>query len=189
VTTVNAEPENLLASHLTAGERLLWSGRPRQGVLLRPSDAFFIPFSLLWGGFVIFWEYSVLSMGKAPLFFALWGIPFVVIGLYFIAGRFLVDARQRVNAVYGVTNQRIVIVTGLFTRKVKSLNLRTLSDISLDERRNGMGTVSFGPTNPFGWWGGGMAWPGMPTGSPAFELIPNARSVYEIVRKAQAGPS
>jgi hypothetical protein len=185
---LNAEPESLLASQLVAGERLLWSGQPRQGVFLRASDAFLIPFSLLWGGFAIFWEYSVLSMGEAPLFFALWGLPFVVIGLYFIAGRFFVDAKQRANTVFGVTNQRVLIMSGLFNRKVKSVNLRTLSDISLDERANGTGTVSFGPTNPFALWGSaGMAWPGMPTASPAFELIPNARSVYEIVRKAQAG--
>ncbi len=185
---MKAEPETLLAPHLTAGERLLWSGRSRQGVFLRPADAFLIPFSLLWGGFAIFWEYSVLSTGKAPIFFALWGIPFVVMGLHLIAGRFLLDAKQRANTVFGVTNQRILIVAGLFSRKVKSLNLRTLSDVSLDERVNGSGTISFGPTNPFASWGRGMSWPGMPT-APAFESIASARSVYEIIRKAQAGAS
>ena len=77
----------------------------------------------------------------------------------------------------------------LVTRKVKSLNLRTLFDISLDERGNGTGTISFGPTNPFGWWGGGMAWPGMLPASPVLGLIANARSIYEIVRKALAGAS
>jgi hypothetical protein len=96
----------------------------------------------------------------------------------------MVDAKQRASTILGVTNQRILIISGLVSRKIKSMNLRTLSDISLDERSNGQGTISFGPTSPFAWWTGGMNWPGMPS-APSFESIPNARSVYEIIREAQ----
>lgn len=163
----------------------MWSGRPRAGLVLRPVDAFMIPFSLLWGGFAIFWEYSVLTSG-APFFFRLWGIPFVLAGLHMIFGRFLVDMRQRERTIYGVTTERIVIVSGLFTRQVKSLNLRTLSDVSLSERPDGSGTITFGPGQPFGWWLQGMGWwPGMPAATPAFELVPRAKEIYETIRGAQ----
>jgi hypothetical protein len=179
------EQKRLIESQLAPNERLLWSGQPRQGVLLRASDTFLIPFSLLWGGFAIFWEVGVLST-DAPFFFKLWGIPFVLVGLYIMIGRFFVDARQRGKTYYGVTNERIIIVSGLLSRKIKSLNLRTLTDVSLDEKSDGRGTVTFGSTNPMLWWSGGITFPGWGQQStPSFELIPEAKKVYEIIRNAQ----
>jgi Bacterial PH domain len=127
--TSNSEIERELSS----GEKLLWSGQPAQGFRFRPADLFMIPFSLLWCGFAIFWEGSVIAT-KAPFFFKLWGIPFVLVGLYVVAGRFIVDAKARARTFYGVTTDRIIIIGGAFSRQTKSLQLRTLSDISLTER-------------------------------------------------------
>lgn len=59
-----------ISAELGVGEQILWQGQPRQGMFLRAADFFMIPFSLLWGGFAFFWEYSVISKG-APLFFCL----------------------------------------------------------------------------------------------------------------------
>jgi hypothetical protein len=66
--------ERELRSELGAGEKLLWSGQPRGGLRLQPADALLIPFSLMWGGFAVFWEVSVFRV-RAPVFFRLWGIP------------------------------------------------------------------------------------------------------------------
>ena len=184
-------PESTFTQWLDAGERLLWSGQPRSGIRLRAQDAFLIPFSLLWGGFAIFWEVMALTAtSKAPgpvaVVFPLFGLAFVFVGLYLIFGRFIVDARSRARTLYGVTSERIIIVSGLFSQQTKSLQLRTLTDLSLTECSDGSGTITFGPTHfmdsffPVGSWPGRRRY-----APPAFDLIERAKEVYEIICKAQ----
>ena len=178
------EAEAVIRKELGPNEYMLWAGQPRGGVRFRPSDALFMPFSLMWGGFAIFWEYLVVTKG-APLFFTLWGVPFVLVGLYTIVGRFLVDARRRDTTYYGLTNERVIIVSGLFGRTSKSLGLRALSDVSLQEQRDKSGTVSFGPFSLMaGWLNSKSAWSGIPM-VPCLEFIENARDVYDKIRNAQ----
>jgi Bacterial PH domain len=170
---------------LDSGESLLWSGAPPRGLLLRAGDLFMIPFSLLWGGFAIFWEASVLR-SNAPPIFSLFGVPFVLIGLYMIFGRFFVDAAMRARTFYGLTNRRAIIISGLFSRTTNSLPLRTLSDTSLRERSDGSGTILLGRPQLYAAWSYGMHWPGTSQYStPMFEMIPNARSVNEQLLEAQ----
>ena len=188
--------EDAVRYHLEDDETLLWAGRPLQGVKLRPHDIFMIPFSLLWGGFAIFWEVMALWMsfangdggppGFAAIIFPLFGLPFVLIGLYLIFGRFYVDAWRRARTFYAVTDDRILILSGLLSRSVKSLNLRTLSDLSMTQKRDGTGTINLGPTHPFAAAFGGAMWPGAAWfGLPCLELVPNVSEVYRIIRDAQ----
>jgi hypothetical protein len=172
---------------LDRGERQLWAGVPRRGLALRSSDLFMIPFSLLWGGFAVFWESSVIKDG-APGFFMLWGIPFVLMGLYITVGRFFVDARRRASTTYAVTSERIIINSGIFSPSTKSLNVRTLSDTTLQEKSDGTGTITFGAMNPMLSMYAGTSWPGVAQ-VPAFEMIPDARQVYDIIRQAQQSPA
>lgn len=182
---MNFDAFHVIQKELEPRERLLWAGQPDQGVKLRGADVFMIPFSFLWGGFAIFWEYSVIDNG-ASLFFMLWGVPFVLVGLYIMFGRFYVEAKQRGKTFYGVTNERIIIVSGLFRKNIKSLNLRTLTDISLYESSNGSGSISFGNSSPFASMFGGLYWPGMGQYlGPRLDLISNAKEVYQHIREAQ----
>ena len=164
---MDSQASSQLQKELASNEKLLWAGRPKQGLLFRWTDVFMIPFSLLWLGFVIFWEYSAAS-GGAPVFFMLFGGVFVVVGLYFVFGRFIWDSLERKRTIYGVTDERVIIFSGIFQYQIKSLNLRTLSDISVTEKSSGSGTVSLGPTSFTDSMYNGMAWPGMTRGSPKF---------------------
>jgi hypothetical protein len=139
----------------------------------------------MWGGFAVFWEAGVLK-GGAPGFFALWGVPFVLVGAYMIVGRFFVDAWQRARTCYALTDQRAIIISGIVSRQVKSLPLRTMSDITLHERADGSGSITLGPSpGPYASLAG-SGWPG--TGkyqAPAFEMIENVRQVHTMLREAQ----
>jgi PH (Pleckstrin Homology) domain-containing protein len=184
-TSLSLAPQQEISRVLDSSESLIWSGIPRQGLLLRPNDALMIPFSLMWGGFAIFWEATVLR-SNAPGFFALWGVPFVLIGVYLILGRFFVDAKIRANTFYGLTNRRAIIISGLFAKTTNSLPLRTLTDISLQERADGTGTILLGRPQPYSSWSSGMRWPGMSQYStPGFELIPEAKRVHDQLLEAQ----
>jgi Bacterial PH domain len=168
---------------LDRGERQLWAGWPRRGLVLRPSDIFLIPFSCMWAGFAVFWELSVLHT-RAAGFFALWGVPFVLVGLYITIGRFFVDAWRRARTAYAVTSERIIIMSGGFSPTTKSLAMATLTDVTLSERPDGSGTITFG-ADPFGGtMYAGARWTGAPR-VPSFEMIPDAHQVYDVIRQAQ----
>jgi hypothetical protein len=177
--------ELLITRELEPSERLLWSGVPIQGLVLRGSDVLVIPFSLLWAGFSFFWEYSVLKQG-APGMFGLFGIPFVLVGIYIVVGRFFVDAWGRGTTAYALTDRRAVISSGIFSRSVESLRLAGMPDVILTERGDGRGTIQFGqgvPSNQFNFRLGNS---NSVVTAPTFDLIEDARSVYDKLRAAQS---
>ena len=174
-----------LLFQLGPDEILHWSGRPMQGVMFRPTDLLMVPFSLLWGGFACFWTFAATATGGC---FGLFGIPFVLVGLYMVFGRFWADAKERANTFYAVTSERVIINSGLFTQKRRSLPLQTLADFTLEAvDAQGRGTIMFGESSPLAAWYRGMPW-WMGTArhvSPAFERIDNAQAVYETILLAQ----
>jgi hypothetical protein len=165
--------------HLSPSERLLWCGTPRTGLVLRPTDALTIPLSLIWCGFAVFWEGLALFGETDPehaweWFFRLWGLPFVIAGLYMVVGRFFYDAWKRKRTVYALTNQRVLIAVET-PRRVTSLALATLGEVNLKERADGSGTIIFGPI---------FVSRRQPQ-PPRFEFVQDAQRVYELVRSAQ----
>ena len=171
---------------LDTGERIIWSGQPKQGLMLRASDAVMIPFTLLWGGFAIFWESTVLSSG-APFFFRLWGIPFVLVGLYIIFGRFFFDSAQRSKTYYALTNERVIIISGVFTQNTKTLNIKKLPEINISTKSDGSGTITFGASHPMAWMYSGSGFPntGRYNIAPSFEMINDAKIVYQHIKRLQ----
>jgi hypothetical protein len=183
---MDGSAEKMIFSELSTGEQLVWSGRPRTGIRLTGADVFLIPFSLVWCGFAAFWEKSALKMG-APDFFPLFGLMFVVVGLYFVFGRFIADAIRRGKTFYGLTPRRAIIVSGIFNRQVKSIDLASLGDISVSERADRSGTISLGTSSGMNTWAAGMMGPSWPGAArylpPAFEMIEGVKAVYDKIRE------
>ncbi len=96
---------------IRSGERIRWTGRPDPAVNLTPVDAFMIPFSLLWCGFAVFWLTMAINRG-APIFFIVFGAVFVLVGLYFVFGRFLFKRWGKRSTVYGLTDSRAIVTRG-----------------------------------------------------------------------------
>jgi hypothetical protein len=173
------------SAYLLPGEQLVWYGEPQQGLMFASSDILFVPFSLLWGGFAIFWESSVLRE-HAPFFFKLWGIPFVLVGLYLIVGRFFADAWMRRQTAYALTAQRALIIRRGPWPKTTSLALGSIANIQLMEGAGGRGTIQFGET-PFGRGSPFRAWPGTGPSVPSFISIEDARSVFAKIQASNTG--
>jgi hypothetical protein len=167
-------------------EKILWAGRPGQGVIFTSQDFFLIPFSLLWCGFAIFWEFSVATTNNAPIIMKIWGVPFVLMGLYFVAGRFVADSFIRNSLRYAVTNKRVLIQRYWPTPKFTAISLRQTGDVELALRSDGSGTIRFGSQPSF--WTRGTGFGAMtPSLDPTPQLlaINDARRVYQLVQETQ----
>ena len=173
----------ILAGRLLPGERVIWTGRPGQGLLFTSRDIFLVPFSLVWCGFAIFWTIGATD-ADAPGFLDLWGAMFVLIGLYFVAGRFVADAWMRNGLHYAVTDKRILIARPAPFGRFTAVSLAALPDIDLQERASGKGTIRFG--QPALLWGGRQnmgLWSPAFDAAPQFLMIENARRVFDLIQK------
>jgi hypothetical protein len=177
------ELQSALRAYLFPAERVLWAGRPRQGIRLQRADLYLVPFSLAWAGFVLFWFWTASTQG-APPFFLAFGSIMLIAGFDVVFGRFLRDAWFRRRLIYAVTDRRLIILrTGPFGH-VRSLELRHLPVLELDERASG-GTISFdgGPANGFFPLGFRPEWAPAASKTPRFFDIEEARSVYDLISR------
>lgn len=125
--------------YLAPGEAILWRGKPESGHLLGPQDFIMIPFSIFWCGFAIFWFVTALQNTMLP--FALFGIPFVCMGLYITVGRFFHTAWLRKNTAYVITSSKVIRRRG---NRIDMLEAATFPTIYVTARTDGTGTIRFG---------------------------------------------
>jgi hypothetical protein len=161
---------------LLKGEKIVWWGQPAQGLLFTSKDWYLVPFSVMFLGFSIFWESSVMRIATSPVFMKLWGIPFLLMGFYLFVGRFVLDAWARRGITYAVTDKRILIVRSAPFARFTAMTFDQLPSVNLIERGAGRGTIRFGADQP--------AWPNRGYGgwSPAFEPTPQFIAIDEARR-------
>lgn len=171
---------------LLPGEKVLWEGAPAPGVRFSPEDIFAVPFALFWSGIVLCIWIVILTGGATEVDpIAYFILPaFLIVGLYMLVGRFIVDMIARSKIRYFLTSARAVIESGVMRRELRSVQLAAVAEIVFRQGRKGMGTVRFGAQGPFGMIP--PSWPGarqmLP---PTFEAIENAEHVYKTALKIQ----
>jgi len=172
-----------LSSTLSKNEKLIWWGQPKTGIIFRSADIFLIPFTLVWFSFALFFEFTAIAHGIIPP--AIFGLLFCCAGAYIFAGRFFVDSLRRKNTIYGITDNRVIIKSGIFRKEITSLSIRNTPNLTLKEKANGSGTIYLGAgdfqstmTRSMG------SWPGIKQ-PPGIELIDDVRSVYNLLVEQQ----
>jgi hypothetical protein len=198
---INQEAVIAIQPELTSGETIAWASQPKAGVILHKEDWYLIPFSVLWGGFALFWESGVARFGgstkgaAAPLLFQLWGIPFVLIGQYLIWGRFFYMAWLRRRTYYAATNRRLIVLQKGWKRQMASCYIDSVPTLIKEGGSNGTGVLRFAPAQPI-WSGrqGWGAWNALSVGViPAFIDIEDVDAVYRLIsdlrEKARTAPS
>jgi hypothetical protein len=186
-------------SELAPGEQVLWSGKPDSRRWFYREDLVLVPLSLLWGGFAIFWEAIVLTGAAAHkgaavlLVFALWGVPFVLGGLYLIFGRVFARRWLRRRSLYVLTDRRVLSFSPSLRGgpRVKMVWLSSHPPLEKQVGRDGRGTLCVGETAPGQrWLGGSTGWPGasmMKGSAVVLADIPDASSLYAQIVQQIAG--
>jgi hypothetical protein len=184
MSSLTPEEDRLLQQEL-AGENIVWSGKPNEKVIFHTHDIFLIPFSLLWGGFAIFWELGASKGGVT--FFSLWGIPFVLVGQYLIWGRFIYAAWKKRRIFYVLTTQRaLVLVRPPFAKTISSY-IKMLPAIEKKVRTDGIGSITLGmPPSPFYSRTYDYSALGLNLGIPVFTDIDNADDVYATIERLRS---
>jgi hypothetical protein len=177
--------EDPIRRQLDSGEDLLWSGQPRRGVraTIEEQD---LGFLIGFIGFFVFWFSIIICTtlrnsrdveGHLDVGSLTVGACFCIFGLVFLSLALRQGAISRPHVHYGLTDRRIVHITGVLPPTVRSYPLDHLERIDVSIHGNGRGTVTFlDATYPTA---NGQ------TGILSFEQIDNVQSVYDLIRAAQ----
>jgi hypothetical protein len=146
----------------------------------------------MWGGFAVFWEISVLSnhAARQSVVAPIWGIPFVVVGLYLIVGRLFVRRWALANTSYAITDRRAVAIAPSFRGGYRESSVLLRSYPQIDRRGTGsmrgslvIGATGLGPL-PLGFLAD-SGWPGSGSlrgGGIVFSDIENPDRPYDLLR-------
>ena len=146
---MDLEAQQEINRQLGSTERIRWVGRPKTGLTFQALDIFPTLFGMFWLAVIVPGFLGAWRSEDGPPFPILFMVPFLLVGLYLVIGRFVFDAWRRSRTFYGLTEQRVIILSGWFSTSIKSIPIKSLPDLSLKEKSNGSGTIIFG-TGRFG---------------------------------------
>lgn len=134
---------DVVSDHLHDDEVILWMGKPDPLKLLTNNDWMVIPFSIVWCGTVFWWLYSAFATFGLLFALGMLLIPHYWVAFWLFPLRFIYEYQRRQRTSYIITDQRVMILSGVFKTPVTSLYLDQLPERKLSIDRNGNGTIKF----------------------------------------------
>ena len=181
-----------IGSYIRADEKLLWRGRPQQGLRLGGQEFVLAPISLLWGAIVLWMLLSGGFSTARGLPFVLFPLMFALAALYVTLGRFVHDAWLRSRIEYALTDRRVIVLRRGLGDEVTALDLGKLDQVRFRPRGQ-RGDIFFGPSprglNVFGTQGfrSGLAlWVPSLSETPQLMGVENARRLYDQIEGLRA---
>ena len=129
-------PPEAVTRRLASGERLIWWDRPDPVRYARRDANFGVLFGVFFLGFAIFW---MTTAYRAPGAFFLFGIPFVLAGLWMVTAP-LRAYRAAHTTAFALTDKRVLIVTG---STVRARLLDHIEYVETESGADGSGNVLF----------------------------------------------
>jgi len=162
---------------LKPNEKILWSGMPRQGLLIRDADMLAIPMSIMLLGFMLLMDFLMVT--NPNLFTLATGFLFTGLFVYLGVLRFFTAARRRRLIHYCITNRRVLVMQGK-KKQFFTLPLRNITRAEVTAEKDGSGYITFGNSNPvWPWLFGTFYFSG--DDIAGLELVPDVENVYRIL--------
>lgn len=142
--TISRHLQEMVERELEPGESVAWIDMPIPRLFAPASIGTFL-FAIPWTAFAIFWMYGasgfkIPDFKKDPDFFALFGIPFVLIGLGMLSSP-LWAYRKALKTVYVITNKRAIIIEGGLSKTIRTYSPEKLHDVHRKEYQDGSGDL------------------------------------------------
>jgi hypothetical protein len=162
------------SAYLLPNEELLWVEKPVQGFRTQMEDWYLVTNFVIWCCFILV---LFRKSGIEEIIHVI-QLSLILSILYQLIFRYYYDLLKRKNSVYGISNQRILIKSGILNSEVTTLDIKNLPPVSLIHFKENKGSIKFGED--------------VSTGigksirvhyAPKFDTIEEVSSVYQLILK------
>ena len=162
---------------LTAGEHILWSGKPGKAPFILAHSLTLMPIAVVWMCFDFTAIADILSSEKVPWFLLIFFAVHLAPVWMWLASVITAPKRWR-NTNYYVTNRRIIIQGGFLAVNEKSLFFKDIrsvqSKVGIFDKLFGTGSIIFNSE---------MLSNNNKATPPSFQYLENAHQIYARVQR------
>ncbi len=178
----NSDRLQRIVSVFQPGEMLLWSGTPSTAFRLLPNANVNVPFGIVFGVGVLFWDVH-LANSHATFSALAGGVLYTLLAMYLTFGIYLQNMYSRGRTTYAVSTLAAYFRTDGLISQTRFIPAQQFAPIELQMEAGTSGTISFGPRMMPGSRARlGFALPGTRPISAQFAGIADAARVRDIMQ-------